>query len=90
MGRVRAAGAGIRRCGAAALDLCYVADGRFEAFWEQFLNPWDYAAGWLMIEEAGGITGRMEGGPLALPAGSVTAANSGETLEALLGLLELT
>ena len=49
---------GIRRCGAAALDLCYVAAGRFEAFWELYLKPWDVAAGMLVVEEAGGrVTG---------------------------------
>lgn len=45
---------GIRRCGAAALDLCYVAAGRFDAFWELYLKPWDVAAGMLLVEEAGG------------------------------------
>jgi myo-inositol-1(or 4)-monophosphatase len=45
---------GIRRLGSAALDLCYVAAGRFEAFWEQNLKPWDTAAGMLMVAEAGG------------------------------------
>lgn len=89
MRRVKEAGAGLRRCGAAALDMCYVADGRFEGFWEHFLNPWDYAAGWLMVEEAGGVTARMEGGPLALPSGSIMAANSTETLESLRQLLGL-
>ena len=87
MARVKEAGAGIRRCGAAALDLCYVADGRYEGFWEHFLNPWDYAAGWLMVEEAGGVTGRLEGGPMGLPGGSVMAANRRETLDALRDLL---
>ena len=89
MRRVKAAGAGIRRCGAAALDLCYVADGRYEAFWEHFLNPWDYAAGWLVVEEAGGTTSRMDGGPLGLPSGSIMAANAPETLVSLRELLEL-
>lgn len=87
MARVKGAGAGIRRCGAAALDLCYVADGRYEGFWEHFLNPWDYAAGWLLVEEAGGVTGRLQGGPLELPGGSVMAANDPGTLEALRDLL---
>ena len=66
MEAVRSAGSGVRRCGAAAVDLCYVADGRYEGFWEHHLNPWDYAAGWLLVEEAGGATGRVEpplGGP---------------------------
>ncbi|UCC24675.1 MAG: inositol monophosphatase [Gemmatimonadales bacterium] len=89
MGRVKAAGAGIRRCGAAALDLCYVADGRYEGFWEHFLNPWDYAAGWLLVEEAGGVTGRMEGGRMELGAGSIMAANTATTLQGLRELLEV-
>jgi myo-inositol-1(or 4)-monophosphatase len=48
----------IRRCGSAALDLCYVACGRFDGFWELKLNPWDVAAGILIVEESGGrVTG---------------------------------
>jgi myo-inositol-1(or 4)-monophosphatase len=87
MGRVKAAGSGIRRCGAAALDLCYVADGRYEGFWEHFLNPWDYAAGWLIVEEAGGATSRMDGSPLGLPSGGIVAVNHPDTLPRLLDLL---
>ncbi|MDT8341449.1 MAG: inositol monophosphatase family protein [Longimicrobiales bacterium] len=87
MAALKRAGSGIRRGGAAALDLCYVADGRFEAFWEHFLNPWDYAAGWLVVQEAGGATGRMEGGPLGLAEGSVMAANDAATLDGLRTLL---
>jgi myo-inositol-1(or 4)-monophosphatase len=45
LGHVLRAGAGVRRAGAAALDLCYVAEGRLDGFWESFLNPWDFAAG---------------------------------------------
>ena len=52
--RCLAASQGVRRLGSAALDLCYVAAGQFEAFWEEQLNPWDTAAGWLIVEEAGG------------------------------------
>ncbi|MFH0772536.1 MAG: inositol monophosphatase family protein [Candidatus Omnitrophota bacterium] len=44
----------VRRAGSASLDLCYVACGRFDGFWELDLNPWDTAAGWLIIKEAGG------------------------------------
>jgi myo-inositol-1(or 4)-monophosphatase len=55
---------GVRRLGSAALDLCYVADGRFDGFWEMALNPWDVAAGGLMVEEAGGrvtsVTGEAD------------------------------
>ncbi len=52
---------GIRRCGAAALDLAYVASGRLDGFWELGLNPWDTAAGILLVEEAGGRVTRMDG-----------------------------
>lgn len=53
-GRCLAASQGVRRLGSAALDLCYVACGRFDAFWEQNLQPWDTAAGALIVAEAGG------------------------------------
>lgn len=88
LGAVRGTGAGIRRCGAAALDLCHVADGRYEAFWETFLNPWDYAAGMLLVQEAGGVTARVEGGPLGLAPGSVMAANGAHTLAGLREILD--
>ena len=54
--------AGVRRPGAAALDLAYVAAGRLDAFWELGLSPWDTAAGTLLITEAGGMIGRLNGG----------------------------
>ncbi len=57
---------GIRRTGAAALDLCYVAAGRFDGFWELKLNAWDKAAAMLIIEEAGGSLSNFLGGPLTL------------------------
>jgi len=51
--------AGVRRCGAAALDLCFVACGSFDAYFEGWIKPWDVAAGWLLVEEAGGrVSGR--------------------------------
>lgn len=81
--RVLGAAAGIRRCGAAALDLCYLASGTLDAFWELFLNPWDYAAGWIIAEEAGGIASRIDGSSLTMEPGSVLAANSPALLEAL-------
>lgn len=65
MGMLKAvmqATAGIRRPGAAALDLAYVAAGRLDAFWEMGLSPWDTAAGTLLITEAGGMIGRLNGG----------------------------
>ena len=81
--RVLRAGAQVRRGGAAALDLCFLADGRFEGFWEATLQPWDYAAGALVVEEAGGVCGRVEGGALGLTPGSVLAANAPAFLELL-------
>lgn len=63
---VMQATAGIRRPGAAALDLAYVAAGRLDAFWELGLSPWDTAAGTLLITEAGGMVGRLNGGEYQL------------------------
>lgn len=63
--------AGIRRPGAAALDLAYVACGRFDGFWEMGLNPWDVAAGGLMVQEAGGLIADFKGEGDWLNAGSV-------------------
>ena len=85
--RVLAATGGVRRGGAAALDLCYLAEGRFDAFWELFLNPWDFAAGWVIIEEAGGVMSSVGAGPLSLSPGSVMSANSASMLDALSRLL---
>lgn len=65
----------IRRCGAAALDLAYVACGRFDGFWELKLNPWDVAAGSLLVEEAGGQVTDFRGGKLDLAAGEIVASN---------------
>ncbi len=65
---------GIRRFGTAALDLCFVASGRFGAFFEYRLAPWDFAAGSLIVEEAGGVVTRADGRALTLDAGSVLAA----------------
>lgn len=84
---VRSSGAGIRRGGAAAMDLCYVADGRFEGYWEGFLNPWDYAAGVLLVREAGGVVTRADGTPIGLEPGSIMAANSPRMAGTLLELL---
>lgn len=78
---------GARRGGSAALDLCYVAEGRFDGFWELSLSPWDYAAGWLLVEEAGGGVDRVEGGGLGLEPGSVLAGASLAFMEELRRLL---
>jgi myo-inositol-1(or 4)-monophosphatase len=67
--------AGIRRAGSAALDLSNVACGRFDAFWELVLAPWDVAAGMLMVQEAGGIVTDLEGNP-ARPAGGAFVAGN--------------
>ena len=83
LGRVLGTAAGIRRCGAAALDLCYLASGTLDAFWELFLSPWDYAAGWIIVEEAGGVLSRVDGSPLTTLPGSVLGANSPGMLDAL-------
>jgi myo-inositol-1(or 4)-monophosphatase len=72
---VTRATAGIRRAGSAALDLCDVACGRFEAFWELVLSPWDFAAGALIVREAGGLVTDDAGHPLALRASAVVAGN---------------
>ena len=65
----------IRRAGSAALDLAYVAAGRFDGFWELKLNPWDIAAGWLLVEEAGGIITDMGGNDYHLESSSILASN---------------
>jgi myo-inositol-1(or 4)-monophosphatase len=67
--------AGVRRAGAAALDLCAVAAGRFDAFWEHSLEPWDFAAGALIIREAGGVITNPRGEPLSLTRSGVLAGN---------------
>ena len=67
--------AGIRRMGAASLDLAYVAAGRFDGFWEHGLQPWDMAAGILLVKEAGGVITDMTGGEQMLAKGSVICAN---------------
>jgi myo-inositol-1(or 4)-monophosphatase len=66
---------GIRRFGSAALDLCHVACGRFDAFWEMELKPWDMAAGVLILEEAGGKVTCMEGTVFDLNSGNIAASN---------------
>lgn len=65
----------IRRCGSAALDLCYVACGRFDGFWELKLKPWDVAAGALIVEEAGGTVSDFDGGPFDSSAERALASN---------------
>jgi len=73
--RMLKAARGIRRDGSAALDLCYVAAGRFDAYWELKLHPWDVAAGNLIVEEAGGRISDPEGGVAPADGRSVVASN---------------
>jgi myo-inositol-1(or 4)-monophosphatase len=68
-------GFAIRRPGSAAIDLCYVAAGRFDGFWELKLHPWDLAAGTLLIKEAGGKVTDFKGRPMSLYAGETLASN---------------
>lgn len=68
--------AGVRRWGAASLDLAYVAAGRYDGFWERELAPWDMAAGLLLVREAGGFTGPIRDGEKIFDRGEVIAANA--------------
>lgn len=78
---------GVRRAGSAALDLAYVAAGRIDAFWEFNLNPWDTAAGILLVEEAGGRVTNFAGGAVRLASDEVLATN-GLLHEELMGFFE--
>jgi myo-inositol-1(or 4)-monophosphatase len=82
LGRARA----VRRLGSAALDLCYVAAGRFDAFWEQHLKPWDVAAGALIVSEAGGRVTGMDGSPFD-PAAAHLVASNGVIHDAMLDVI---
>lgn len=79
----------IRRFGAAAPELCYLAMGRCELYFEYLLSPWDYAAASLILEEAGGVLADLNGNPLdpTQPSG-VLAANSKENLERLVSIVQ--
>lgn len=86
--RALAKGLTVRRPGAAALDLAYVAAGRLEGFWEVKLNPWDVAAGWLLITEAGGTVSGIQGEPYRLGNRYLVASNGkihGQLLDTLHG-----
>ena len=67
--------AGVRRFGSAALDLAYVAAGRYDGFWERGLNSWDIAAGILLVREAGGFVSDFASRDRALESGDIVAAN---------------
>jgi len=66
---------GVRRLGSAAIDLCYVADGIFDGFWEVYLNPWDVCAGLLIVEEAGGVVSDFHGEEVDIYSKKFLAAN---------------
>lgn len=68
--------AGLRRAGAAALDLAYVAAGRFDGFWEAGLKPWDMAAGILLVQEAGGLLGDFKGNKDYMSSGDIVCGNA--------------
>jgi len=68
-------GRGVRRDGSAALDLAYTACGRFDGFWEEGLNPWDMAAGILLIEEAGGVISDYQGAAFSIYTPPICASN---------------
>ena len=67
---------GVRRAGSAALDLCYVACGRYDAYWEFNLNSWDTAAGVLLVQEAGGKVTNFNGGPFNIDSREVLGSNT--------------
>ena len=75
MEAVSRATAGVRRYGSAALDLAYVAAGRYDGFWEFGLQPWDIAAGLLLVREAGGYVSDLSGGHAMMETGDILAAN---------------
>ena len=76
LGQILPATAGVRRWGAASLDLAYVAAGRYEGYWERGLNAWDIAAGILLVREAGGLVEPMRDGQSLLEDGHLIAANA--------------
>jgi myo-inositol-1(or 4)-monophosphatase len=78
----------VRRCGSAALDLCYVAAGRLEGFWELRLKPWDVAAGGLIVQEAGGRVSDFKGRPFD-PRKPQALATNGLIHQAMMAVLEL-
>ncbi len=67
--------AGIRRAGSAAIDLAWVASGRFDGFWERGISPWDMAAGIVLVREAGGLVTGATGGADMLQTGTIVAGN---------------
>ena len=86
--RVLRSASGVRRAGSAALDLCYLAQGSLDAFWEEILMPWDFAAGMVLVREAGGVLSRPDGTALEIEPGAVRGANSPDLLEELRRVLQ--
>ena len=87
-GKCLSASQGVRRLGSAALDLCFVASGRFDGFWEENLNPWDTAAGGLVLQEAGGKATDFSGRPYRVDMKEILATN-GRIHEQMLSLMRL-
>ena len=78
---------GLRRTGTAALDLCYVAAGRFDGFWEVQLSPWDMSAGVVILREAGGRVTDFKGAPHSIYGQELVASN-GPIHQAMLDVLQ--
>lgn len=79
---------GLRRCGAASVDLCLVADGTYDGYWEKRMKPWDIAAGIIIVQEAGGMVTDEKGGKIELDGRTVVASN-GKIHQQLIELLKL-
>ena len=84
---VQAKARGVRRCGAAALDLALVADGTYDAYWEFMLQPWDLSAGAALVMAAGGQATGFAGQRLNALEGAVVAAGSAALLQEILGVV---
>jgi myo-inositol-1(or 4)-monophosphatase len=85
--RILRSASGVRRAGSAALDLCYLAQGSLDAFWEKILMPWDFSAGLVLVREAGGVLVRPDGTDLDIAPGAVFGANSAKLLHELQSVL---
>lgn len=90
MGAIQDKVAGLRRFGAAALDLAYIAAGRFDAYWERGLSAWDIAAGVLLVREAGGFVTDLDGEERTMEAGDIIAGNETMHRQVLALLREVT
>jgi myo-inositol-1(or 4)-monophosphatase len=77
----------VRRLGSAALDLCYVAAGRFDGFWERRLHAWDMAAGGLIVHEAGGRVSSYDDRPVDVVAGGSVVASNGALHRTMLDVI---